>query len=512
MIKSQASLRMNSSLFQEWSAQWPLPVAAMAILGVLFALRFVVGADERGRVKAGIFFAGAYLAVLLAIGIFRPTVGPHNWPRVLSILLFSFSVVVAAGLVLFDVVLARREVPRILRDLVQAIGYLITAAIVLTRSEVDVTKVFTASVLTTAVIGLALQETLGNIMAGLALQLERDFETGDWVKIDDKITGRIREVRWRATTVVTKNGDLVLIPNGVIARSLITNFSRPTKAHRQSITIRVHFRHPPGRVRDVVVDAVRAQPFVRADPPPDCILQEFQDDASTYAVRYWIDDFQRGDSTDSAVRSTIWYALHRAGMEIPFPSMNINVTEMNEDREQRKHDEEYSRRIDALSRVDVFRALDGEKIDRLARRMRMIIYGPGEVVLRQGDPGDSLYVVRTGNVAVQIGGGAQGTGREVATLTSGQFFGEMSLMTGASRAATVVAKTDCECYVVDKLAFQEILEERPELAGIISDILSRRQVALDGATADAALQRHTVQKNQLRSKIAAFFGIGARKV
>jgi small-conductance mechanosensitive channel/CRP-like cAMP-binding protein len=501
---------MHSHLAEEWSAQWPLPVVAIALLGILFALRFVVGADERGRLKAGIFFAGTYLVGLVALGLLHPvTAGHHNWLRVLSFLLFSFSVVIASGLLLFDVALARREIPRILRDLVHGIAYLITAAIVLTRSSVDVTKVFTASVLTTAVIGLALQETLGNIMAGLALQLERDLEVGDWVRIDEKITGRIREVRWRATTVVTKNGDLILIPNGVIARSLITNYSRPTTAHRQWIMLRVHFRYPPARVRDVVVEAVRAQSFVRSDPPPDCVLLDFKDDACTYACRYWMDDFQRDDPMDSAVRSAIWYALHRAGMEIPFPSMNVNVTEMNEDREQRKHDEEYARRVDALSRVDVFRALDAEKIDRLARRMRMIIYGPGEVVLRQGDPGDSLYVVRSGGVAVQVG--APGAQKEVATLSSGQFFGEMSLMTGESRAATVVAKSDCECYIVDKEAFQEILEERPELAGIISDILSRRQVALVGASADAALAGQVVmQKNQLRSKIAAFFGIKAR--
>jgi small-conductance mechanosensitive channel/CRP-like cAMP-binding protein len=500
---------MNSHLAQEWSLQWPLPVIALALLGILFALRFAVTSEERGRVKAGIFFAGTYLASLVAMGLLHPVVTGHrDWLRVLSVLLFSFSAVITSGLVLFDVALARREIPRILRDLVHAISYLITAAIVLTRSEVDVTKVFTASVLTTAVIGLALQETLGNIMAGLALQLERDLEVGDWVRIDDKITGRIREVRWRATTVVTKNGDLILIPNGVIARSLITNFSRPTSAHRQSVQLRVHFRYPPARVRDVIVEAVRAQAFVRADPAPDCNLLDFKDDACTYESRYWIDDFQRGDSMDSAVRSAIWYALHRAGMEIPFPSMNINVTEMNEDREQRKQDEEYSRRVDALSRVDVFRALDAEKIDRLARRMRMIIYGPGEVVLRQGDPGDSLYVVRAGSVAVQLG--TNGAPKEVATLSAGQFFGEMSLMTGESRSATVVAKTDCECYIVDKEAFQEILQERPELAGIISDILSRRQVVLDGASAEAALAGQTVQKNQLRSKIAAFFGIKSR--
>jgi CRP-like cAMP-binding protein len=212
---------------------------------------------------------------------------------------------------------------------------------------------------------------------------------------------------------------------------------------------------------------------------------------------------------DAAVRSAIWYALHRAGMEIPFPSMNINVTEMNEVREERKQDEEYARRLDALSRVDVFRALDAGKIDRLSRRMRMIIYGPGEVVLRQGDPGDSLYVVRSGSVAVQVG--TDGARKEVATLTTGQFFGEMSLMTGESRSATVVAKTDCECYIVDKESFQEVLEERPELAGVISEILTRRQVMLDGATADATLTSQTVQKNQLRSKIASFFGIVSKR-
>ncbi|HEY5089056.1 MAG TPA: mechanosensitive ion channel family protein, partial [Polyangia bacterium] len=407
----------------------------------------------------------------------------------------------------FDVVLVRREIPRIVRDVLQGIAYLITAALVLTRSDVDVTKVFTASVLTTAVIGLALQDTLGNIMAGLALQLERDLEVGDWISLDDRVTGRIREVRWRATTIVTKNGDLMLIPNSAITRATIVNFSRPTTAHRQWISVRVHFRHPPARVRDVIVEGVRALSFVRTDPPPDCILHEFKDDASIYSVRYWMDDVQRDDTMDSAVRSAIWYALHRAGMEIPFPSRNVNLTEMNDDRMQRKLDEDYAQRVDALARVDVFRALDAEKIDRLARRLRMVLFGPGEVILRQGDPGDSLYVVRGGSVAVQIG--VLGASKEIATLSDGQFFGEMSLMTGESRTATVVAKTDVECYIVDKEAFQEILQEKPDLAGIISDILSRRQVVL-GQEAAVSTVPTAVQKNQMLARIGAFFGIKPR--
>ncbi len=504
---------VGSQLWHEWAGQMPLPVIAVALVGVFAALRVALPVAEKGRVRAGIFFAGSYLASLFAIGFFADpsAVDPHhhNWLRVLSVLLFSFAAVLASGLVLFDLILARREIPRIMRDLVHGVAYLVTAAAVLTRSEVDVTKVFTASVLTTAVIGLALQETLGNIMAGLALQLERDFDIGDWIKIDDKITGRIREVRWRATTLMTKNGDLIIVPNGLVARAVLTNFSRPDSAHRQWIFIRVHFRHPPAQVRELVVSAIRSVPGIRTDPAPDCLLWEFKDDAMAYACRYWIDDFQVDDRSDSEVRSIIWYALHRAGMEIPFPSLNVNMTEMNEDRMARKLDEDYARRVDVLSRVDVFRALDAEKIDRLARRLRMAIFGPGEVILRQGDPGDSLYVLRSGRVAVRLE--TRGGHREIATLTAGQFFGEMSLMTGESRTATVVAKSDVECYIVEKEAFQQILEEKPELAGVISEILTHRQVTLEGTTmTPVGLTTEAVQKNQLRFKIAAFFGIKSR--
>jgi CRP-like cAMP-binding protein len=208
------------------------------------------------------------------------------------------------------------------------------------------------------------------------------------------------------------------------------------------------------------------------------------------------------------VRSIIWYALHRAGMEIPFPSLNVNMTEMNEDRIARKLDEDYARRVDALSKVDVFRALDAEKVDRLARLLRMAIFGPGEVILHQGDPGDSLYVLRSGRVAVRLE--TRGGHREIATLSAGQFFGEMSLMTGESRTATVVAKSDVECYIVEKDAFQQILEEKPELAGVISEILARRQITLDGTLTPVGLTTEAVQKNQLRTRIAAFFGIKGR--
>src|SRR3954463_6653828 len=129
----------GSQLWHEWAGQMPLPVIAVALVGIFAALRVALPVAERGRIRAGIFFAGSYLVTLFAFGFFATPseVDPHhhNWVRVLSILLFSFASVLASGLVLFDVVLARREIPRIMRDLVHGLAYLVTAALVLTRSE-----------------------------------------------------------------------------------------------------------------------------------------------------------------------------------------------------------------------------------------------------------------------------------------------------------------------------------------------------------------------------------------
>jgi small-conductance mechanosensitive channel len=518
---------MSLHLTQEWAADWPLPVFAVLVLALLFGLGFVLPPEHRGRLRAGIFFAGAYLVALFAVSALAPhptaagagagaaheagVPASLRTLRVLYHLLFCFAAVITAGFLVFDLALRRRQIPRILRDLMQGIGYLIAALMVFARGDMDVTKIFTASVLTTAVIGLALQETLGNVLAGLALQIERDFEVGDWIRVDDKITGRIQEVRWRATSLVTKDGDLILVPNGAVARAVLTNFSRPSAAHRQWIHLRVAFRHPPGQVREVVLEALRGAGEVRRDPPPDCLLSEFKDDAATYAVRYWIDDFQRDLVIDSDVRSLVWYALHRAGMEIPFPSRNVHVTEMNEDRARRKLDEDHARRLDALSKVDVFRALDAEKIDRLARRLRLVMFGPGEVILRQGDPGDSLYVVRSGRVLVRVGASDAGGGkqREITMLGAGQFFGEMSLMTGEARTATIVAQGDVECYVLAKDALQELLRDHPELAASISEILARRRAAL-GPDQPSERVPAAQERQQLLGRIAAFFGIKAR--
>ena len=376
----------------EWSAAWPLPGLAIGLISVLVLLRFVVPPAERGRVAGGIFFAGAYLLAVVAFGLVGrppPAAGHHDWLRLLAVLLFSFAAVITSGLVLFDVVLARREVPRISRDLVQAIAYLITAAVVLTRSEVDVTKVFTASVLTTAVIGLALQDTLGNVVAGPRPAAGARLRGG---RLDQP--GRARSPAGSATSAggATTHRHQGRRPDADPQlghhprRRSSTTAARPRRTGRRSACASTSATRP-GRCGDVVAGRPsRRCPFVRAEPAPDCVLQEFKEDACSYICRTGWTTFQRDDAASTArVRSAIWYALHRAGMEIPFPSRNVHLTEIDEDRAAVASRTRSTPGASTPCRASTSSGRStARRIDRLSRRLRHVVFGPGEVILRQG--------------------------------------------------------------------------------------------------------------------------------
>jgi CRP-like cAMP-binding protein len=269
-------------------------------------------------------------------------------------------------------------------------------------------------------------------------------------------------------------------------------------------------RHAPNLVIETVASALRGIPNVSEKIPPDCVLMDFGDSWARYAVRYRLIDFRPDDPTDSQVRTRIWYALHRASIEFPYPAHNLFITQLDAARDQRKSDFEHQRRMESLSRVHFFKPLGEAERESLAHGLRFEVYGPGEVIIRAGADGDSLYLIRSGDVSVKIG--VDGLEREVAVLHAGDFFGEMSLMTGEPRRATVVAKRSTECYVVDKAMFEQIVRENPTLLGEIGRLLHERQTELegtrDGLSAEAQAGRASAQ-NLLLNRIKSFFGLGA---
>jgi CRP-like cAMP-binding protein len=367
----------------------------------------------------------------------------------------------------------------IARDLIGAVAFFIILRNVLRRNGVNRLSLVTTSAVLTAVIGLALQNTIANMFAGLSLQFDHTLNVGDWIQYGSWV-GRITHIKWRSTFIVTRDGNNVILPNGELLRQEVQNFSKPSSVHRSTVKVGFAYRHPPREVARVLVGALRGIPDILREPPPDCIPIDFGDSAVTYALRYWTDNVQRDLVVEGEVRVRIWYAAERAGLEIPFP---IRQLLQPPPAPVETHDD-LPARVAALRRVDLFEHLDKRSLELLAAGVRRVRFASGELIIEQDDVGDTLYVIDRGDVAVSVRAGATDT--QVAFLRAGDFFGEMSLMTGEKRKATCRAHTEVECWVIGHEPVRRVLRENPKIAEEISGVLAGRMLVLDGKHADVA--------------------------
>jgi len=497
--------------------QW----VVFAFLAVSVALLFLAPASRIRIAVSVIMLAAAMVGLVVAAGIAtwgNADSAGFRWIRNLSLLVLGFSFVNLAGVLVFKVLLGsiRLEPPPIMRDLILAVAYIVIVLSLLSNIGVNLTGIVATSAVVTAVIGFSLQDTLGNIMGGMALQLERSISVGDWVRIGDQ-EGIVKEIRWRQTSIETRNWDTIVIPNGQLMKSQVIVLGKRAgcpRQHRQWVRFNVDFRYSPTRVIATVEVALRKEPIanVAADPPPNCVLAEFKESYGQYAVRYWLTDLLLDAPTDSSVRARIYSALRRAGMSLSIPAQTLFVTEDDEARRQRKSDEERQRRVSALRGVELFQPLTDEERSELAARLRLTPFISGETITRQGGSAHDFYILTSGSaeVRVAVDGGVAST---VATIHGGDFFGEMGLLTGSPRSATIVAQSDAVCYRLDKEAFMDILQRRPEIAEQIAQILARRRAELDavreGLTEEATRQRARSTQGDLLRRIKSFFTLKA---
>jgi CRP-like cAMP-binding protein len=232
-----------------------------------------------------------------------------------------------------------------------------------------------------------------------------------------------------------------------------------------------------------------------------------RDSFAQYVVRYWLTDFDHDDGTDSRVRVRLWYALRRAGISMSIPASTVFVTHETPERETRKAERELDQRLRALAQVDLFGGLTLAQQRSLAEHLEVAPFAAGEAITREGDTDDGLYMIVEGDGVVRIASGREQ--RDVARLGAGQFFGEMSLMTGEARTASVIAATDMLCYRVNKAAFEEVLRETPAIADQIAEVLATRRAELSSARDDQSdrRRRHETAKQDLLGRIRGFFGI-----
>jgi len=496
-----------------WDSYTPIVIVAFFV--VRLVVRRTKGVERYHMRAATTLLVGQLISLVVAAG---QDAGDYD-PSIAETCAFAFELLLIVNLGItaaFRVLLPRVGfvLPRILVDLVTAVGVVVVFVAVGKKAGFSVAGLITTSAVLTAVIGFSLQDTLGNVMGGLSLQLDKSVKVGDWITLGAGMpTGRVTEIRWRYTAIETRNWETVIIPNGNLVKSQVMILGQrlgEAQQLRRHLEFFVDFRTPPTDVIAAVEAALRADPVpnMAHEPAPNCLFFGVRDSFGGYAIRYWLTDLSVDDGTDSAVRVRAWYALRRAGIPLSIPASTVFLTHETPEREQRKADEDMQERLTALASVDLFRGLPETMRKELAHQLTYAPYGAGEAVTREGDRDDGLYMLVRGEATVRIGTGREA--REVATLRAGQFFGEMSLMTGEARTATVVAKTDLITYRVTKDAFQHILKHTPAIADQIAEVLVQRKSALSAARDerdDARRSRMQTAKQDLLGKIRGFFGI-----
>ncbi len=401
--------------------------------------------------------------------------------------------------------------PHILEDVLVIIGAIAWCLVRLRYAGADLTGIVATSAVLTGVIGFAMQDTLGNIVGGLGIQLDNSIKLGDWIQIDG-VAGRVIDIHWRSTSIETRNWETVVIPNSLLMKSRFMVLGRRSGEPvlwRRWVMFNIDLGTPPARAIPAIESAIREAEIdnVAKSPPPSCVLLDFEHGYGRYGLRYWLTDLAVDDPTDSAVRTHIYTALQRNGMRIAVGEHNVRLTQVDEQYQASVQARELARRINALKRVDF---LNGFREDEMRALAESLVYTPfarGDVITRQGNVAHWLYILASGEADVAID---TPTGRHVVSqLESGHYFGEMGLMTGEPRTASVIARSDIECYRLDKQAFQGILESRPEIAEEIARSMSARRTELTEVSTQvaAASQASQPTHQQILDRMRRFFGL-----
>jgi small-conductance mechanosensitive channel/CRP-like cAMP-binding protein len=497
-----------------WVAGWVLATLVCTALARGFdARQHPLRAPVRFVRSAVLPLALAYVLARRGLGwSFEPPVAATPL-RVLETLLWLAGIVAAVSIATHTATVRREgtqyatRYPKLLLDLLRLILVLVgTCFVVAGVWNYELGSLLTAVGISSIVLGLALQNTLDNVMAGIAVLFERPFHVGDWVTIG-ALTGEVMEMNWRSVRIRTRERDLFVVPNSVVGKETLVNLSRPTRAHVETHTLGFSYDDAPNKVKRVLLEVVHATRGALASPPPEVLTRKYADWAIEYEVRYYIDDYERQLTINDEFMTRVWYAAKRHGLTIPFPTQVEIGIEPPAKADPRDH-------AATLAAIPVFVPLSPAELDELAMLCPRQGFGAGERVVRQGNDGDTMFVIVEGTAVVTVDapGGAPADEREVAQLHRGDFFGEMALLTGEARTANVTALDDLVVVVVGKAALQTMFGKRPALAHEIAEIVATRRQGLKAvqdapSAAMPAAAAAPRAATELLQRIRRFFGL-----
>jgi len=471
-----------------------------------------------------ILFLAAFIAALLAIYLFwsfetsvkellENRMGDHpatsaktiiNIVKLLLVGILGYLLVRALNVSFFGLAfrLKRIDAPTLIRNIFTIVAFTIFFLITFTFffPDTNLGALFTTSAIFGVILGLALQDTLGNFFAGISLQADRPFQVGDVITVGaQRHTGVVEEISWRAIKIRTFSNHVVMIANSNAAREPIEVCPRDN-LNARIVFFNTLYSDSPAKTIHVVREAVREAENVSSKVTPIVRIRDLGENAVDYEVKYWLEDYAKYNDTDALVRQRIWYAFRRAGLSFAFPTRTLHVERPSR---MAQRDGDGGALVERLSAVDIFAPLSVEETGMLAHAAVRHIFAPGELVIRAGDPGSSMFVVHNGRVRVQVS--ENGRPRTVATLNEGDFFGEMALFTGEPRTANVVAIEETEVLEIGHAAMKRVFDTNPDLVESLSFIIAERRQGL-ASQSDSATPAHESSAGLL-SSIKRFFGL-----
>src|SRR5438105_4202357 len=487
------------------------------LVGILFA---VITMRVRRDLRAG----SAQMIVLLLVGLLMLTalykfgdgLGDSSLAAVLrEVVLLVLAIGFARILIsfIFQTLLRKADIPRILADVLFALVLLIYTLFRLHDAGVNPTSLGLSAAAIGTAIAFSLKDAFANLWGGIAVQLDNTCRIGDWVRIEN-VVGQIVDIRWRYLAVATNSGETVIVPNSSLVQNRVFVLARRGDVRtswRREVEFSVSYKTPPSGVISIVQTALQRAEITNIAATPELAVtcKHFSDSGIAYAVLYWLLDLRHELMTDSIIRVHVHAALIREKMEIPFPHrLLIDGGELPS---SAAGEEALSRRLATLSQIELFQPMTQDERRALASELTDCMYVQNDVISRRGEVADSLYVLAHGKVAI-YGEADSGQARpRLATLHAPAYFGEMGLLTGQARTATVIAESDVLCYRLDKSGFDAILRARPQLADGFAKVVARRQAendaTLQAADADARARMAVSRASELVRRIRQFFQI-----
>lgn len=404
----------------------------------------------------------------------------ENILRIIKIVLWMAFVIALLRLViglLYETVLrsaANSEIASLVKSVLSIIIYIVAFFIIFQSQypQIELAPLFTGSAILGIVVGLALQDTLGNLFAGLALQADQPFQVGDVIMISNRGQGVVESVSWRGVRIRTFQNKVLVISNAVLGKETI-EVAPQGNLNARLVHFNTLYSDSPAKTAQVIRETVRRVENVSQKIRPIVRISNFAESGIDWEIKYWVENYAKFNDTDALIRQRIWYAFKREGLNFPFPTRTVYV----KDKPAVVTEEEaVSSATEYLQAVPIFAPLSEEEITKLATAATRRVFAPGEAIVRKGQEGGSMFVIAKGSVRVEL---PEGTGmRTINQLGPNDFFGEMSLLTGELRTANVVAEEETDVLQIRKNAIKPLFEANPDLMTAISLIVEERRKLL----------------------------------